>query len=70
MTNNLATDIIKALNLKLDTKFDSLKTVVNANVAIAAAITSYARIHMIDFKINNDVIYSDTDSVILSNSLT
>lgn len=34
-----------------------------ANVAIAAAITSYARIHMMDLKLNHDVLYSDTDSI-------
>lgn len=42
---------------------------VKTNVAIAAAITSYARIHIMDFKLNNDVVYSDTDSVILGNSI-
>ena len=37
------------------------------NVAIAAAITSYARIYMYDFRINS--IYHDTDSVILREKL-
>jgi hypothetical protein len=32
-------------------------------VAIAAAVTSYARIHMIDFIDNSDVVYTDTDSI-------
>lgn len=40
-----------------------------SNVAIAAAITSYARIHMIDLKLNNDVIYSDTDSIFTSHPI-
>jgi hypothetical protein len=31
--------------------------------AAAAAVTSYARIHMIPFKLNNNVYYSDTDSI-------
>ena len=40
-----------------------------ANVAIAAAITSYARIHMMDLKLNHDVLYSDTDSVFTTHPL-
>ena len=38
-------------------------TPIQSNVAIAAAITSYARIHMIPFKIDPHTIYTDTDSV-------
>jgi hypothetical protein len=33
-----------------------------SNVAIASAVTSYARIHMIPFKIHPDTLYTDTDS--------
>jgi hypothetical protein len=33
-----------------------------SNVAIAAAVTSYARITMIPFKINPHTLYTDTDS--------
>jgi hypothetical protein len=40
-----------------------------ANVAIAAAITSYARIHMMNLKLNNDVCYSDTDSIFTTHPL-
>lgn len=40
-----------------------------SNGAIAAAITSYARIHMIDLKLNNDVIYSYTDSIFTSHPI-
>jgi hypothetical protein len=42
---------------------------VKSNVAIAAAITSYARIHMMDLKLNYDVCYSDTDSVFTTHPL-
>lgn len=35
---------------------------VMSNVAIAAAVTSYARIHMIPFKIDPNTLYTDTDS--------
>lgn len=69
MVNNLPTNIIKTLNLELDADIVNFESVVKANVSIAAAITAYARIHMMDFKLNNDVIYSDTDSVILGNTI-
>ena len=44
---------------------------VKSNVAIASAITSYARIHMMQFKTlkNNKVFYTDTDSVFLQHPL-
>jgi hypothetical protein len=42
-----------------------------ANIAISAAITSYARIHMQQYKLipNNKCYYSDTDSIILEKEL-
>jgi hypothetical protein len=42
-----------------------------ANVAIASAITAYARIHMIQFKTipGNPPLYTDTDSVFLPQPL-
>jgi len=64
MKENLPYNIIKELNITLDTEFKNYQHLVNNNVAIAAAITSYSRIHMISFKLNNDIIYSDTDSAI------
>lgn len=44
-----------------------MKNLLITNVAIASAITSYARIRMIFFKClpDNEVLYSDTDSVFL-----
>jgi DNA polymerase elongation subunit (family B) len=43
----------------------------NVNVAIAAAITAYARIHMSQFKNNPNFIlyYSDTDSIYINKPL-
>ena len=34
-----------------------------SNVAIASAVTSYARIHMIPFKVDPNTLYTDTDSI-------
>jgi hypothetical protein len=42
---------------------------VNANVALASAVTSYARIHMIDFKVDGFCVYSDTDSIFTTKKL-
>lgn len=52
-------------NLYLD-KVKSKNIPPKANVAIAAAITSYARIHMMDLKLSTDTLYSDTDSIFTS----
>jgi len=43
----------------------------NTNVALAAAITAYARVHMSQFKNNPDfkLYYSDTDSVFVNKPL-
>jgi len=69
ISDNLNTDILKELNIKLNSKYKSYNSTVNSNVAIASAITAYARIHMIPYKLNNNCYYSDTDSVILGNEL-
>ena len=41
----------------------------SSNVAIAAAVTSYARIHMIQFKTLDGVYYTDTDSIFIDRPL-
>lgn len=69
MKENLPYNIIKELNITLETEFKNYQHTVNNNVAIAATITSYSRIHMMEFKLNNDIAYTDTDSVILGNSI-
>ena len=59
------------LNIGLETtKFDlSTFSIIKSNVAIASAVTSYARIHMMQFKNNHDIFYTDTDSIITSKPL-
>lgn len=69
ISDNLNNNILKKLNIKLNSDYKSYPCLVNSNVAIASAVTSYARIHMIPFKLNNNCYYSDTDSVILGNKL-
>ena len=45
-------------------KFKQFEKLVKSNVAIASAITSYARISMIPFKLDDGVCYTDTDSIL------
>ena len=64
--------ILKELNSSLKNKFSSEPTsekVVKSNVSIAAAVTSYARIQMIKYKLKYDIYYTDTDSIFTSNDL-
>ena len=44
-------------------KFKQFEKTVKSNIAIASAITSYARISMIPFKLDEGVCYTDTDSI-------
>ena len=63
MHSNIIDDLTQELNSELDINFSNKFYLVKANVAIASAVTSYARIHMIPFKIDGFCVYSDTDSV-------
>jgi hypothetical protein len=67
MHKNISDDLIKEINSELDIELSSYQYLVKANVAIASAVTSYARIHMIPFKNDGSVVYSDTDSIFTVN---
>jgi hypothetical protein len=54
VSNNINVDILKELNAHFSDKnyiFSSYENEVKSNVAIAAAVTAYARIHMIKYKL-------------------
>jgi len=57
--------------VELDTLLDNGSEVHNINIAIAAAITAYARIHMSQFKNNSEynLYYTDTDSIYIDTPL-
>ena len=57
---------VKKLNAEIVTTFKSKASLINYNVAIASAVTAYARIFMMFFKLNPAVVYSDTDSIFTS----
>lgn len=70
LVNNMNKQIINELNTTLDMKIDNKYFgQVRSNVAIAAAVTAYARVHMIKYKLNGNIYYTDTDSVFLDESL-
>jgi hypothetical protein len=67
---NIDNDILSKLNLDLSLKLNnSIPFEVKSNVALAAAVTAYSRVHMLPFKMNGDVLYTDTDSIFTSNKL-
>ena len=60
--SNINLDMLQLLN----NEFLTIGTDTNyvmSNVAIAAAVTSYARIYMIPFKLDPNTLYTDTDSI-------
>jgi hypothetical protein len=66
---NIKDDVILELNSDLDIKLTNQYSLVKANVAISSAVTAYARIHLITFKIAGSCVYTDTDSVFISEKL-
>jgi hypothetical protein len=64
--------IHRALNKDINTLLDNTKETHNVNIAIASAITAYARIHMSQFKNNPDfnLFYTDTDSIYIDKQLS
>lgn len=51
MHKNIKVDLVLELNSELDIGLNNYYYLVKANVAIASAVTYYARIHMISFKL-------------------
>jgi hypothetical protein len=69
MHKNIKDDLILELNSELNINLANQYSLVKANVAISSAVTAYARIHMIKFKISGCCVYTDTDSVFTSEKL-
>jgi hypothetical protein len=69
MHTNVKNDLILELNSELDITLSNKYSLVKANVAIASAVTSYARIHMMPFKVADNCVYTDTDSVFSTHTL-
>jgi len=63
--------IYRTHQANINTMLDGNKQTHNVSIAIASAITAYARIHMSQFKNNPDykLFYSDTDSIYIDKPL-
>ena len=70
LNTNIKTDILRQLNVEFTANFIDTKYDVKSNVAIAAAVTSYSRIHMLPFKTMVECVYTDTDSIFIEKQLS
>lgn len=69
MSCNINHETLNMLNSTLNTNIKIKYLPVKTNVAVASAVTAYGRIEMMDFKLDDGVIYSDTDSILTTNTL-
>ena len=67
---NVETNTLFRLNSLLETNINCFETPVKSNVAIAAAVTAYARIHMIPYKLDPGCVYTDTDSTFTTSDIS
>jgi len=61
--SNINYKILDKLNNELHNNIENFYSPIKSNVAIAAAVTAYARIVMIPFKLDPNTLYTDTDSI-------
>lgn len=52
-----------------ESNIQATNKIVMSNVAVAAAVTAYARIHMIYYKLLPGTVYTDTDSIFTTDQL-
>ena len=64
---NRIPDSVAQLGITIETNVKQKFQLVKSNIAIASAVTAYARIHMMDFKLNEACYYTDTDSIFVDN---
>ena len=69
MHKNINYELIKKLNSTLNMELNNYQYLIKANVAIASAVTSYSRVHMIPYKVSGLCVYSDTDSAFMTEAL-
>jgi hypothetical protein len=68
--SNINYKLLTKLNNELHSNIENYHTAIKSNVAIAAAVTAYARIHMIYYKLLEGTVYSDTDSIFTTDVLS
>ena len=69
LSNNINSQIIDKLNTYFNTDFINFSIEVKSNVAIASAVTAYARIHMIPYILYEGTVYTNTDSIFTTKKL-
>lgn len=69
LSANINQTVLRNLNMICESNIKSSNRIVMSNVAIAAAVTSYARIHMLYYKLLPGTVYTDTDSIFTTDIL-
>jgi DNA polymerase type B, organellar and viral len=69
LSDNINHKVLRNLNMICESNIQSTNKIVMSNVAIAAAVTAYARIHMIYYKLLPGTVYTDTDSIFTTDIL-
>ena len=70
LSANINHKVLRELNMVCESAIKSSNRIVMSNVAIAAAVTAYARNHMIYYKLLPVTVYTDTDSIFTTNELS
>jgi len=69
LSDNINHKVLRNLNMICESNIKSTNKIVMSNVAVAAAVTAYARIHMIYYKLLPGTVYTDTDSIFTTDIL-
>ena len=69
LSDNINHKVLMKLNMICESNIQATNKIVMSNVAIAAAVTAYARIHMIYYKLLPGTVYTDTDSIFTTDEL-
>jgi DNA polymerase type B, organellar and viral len=69
LSANINHKVLRELNMVCESAIKSSNRIVMSNVAIAAAVTAYARNHMIYYKLLPGTVYTDTDSIFTTDEL-
>ncbi len=70
LSANINKKVLIQLNMICESNIKNTNRIVMSNVAIAAAVTAYARIHMIYYKFLPGTVYTDTDSIFTTDELS
>lgn len=70
LSDNINHKVLMKLNMICESNIQATNKIVMSNVAIAAAVTSYARIHMLYYKLLPGTVYTDTDSIFTTDQLS